>query len=294
MTFAELLEDLGVPTADENNPHQGIGWVNFDCPFCGRNSNSFHMGYNLAGGYCNCWKCGGHKTVNVLMELSGKSFRECQQILNNLDTESPISAPKIAHTGRLRIPQCVGPMQKAHYEYLDSRRHNPHEIKRLWNVGGIGIAPGLFSWRLFIPIRYQFETVSWTTRAIGKRAAPRYINASTAQESMSAKTLLYGEEYCQHTIIVCEGVFDAWRIGPGAVATLGMSFSQAQVLRISKYARRVICFDNSFDAQARAKELCRLLMSFPGETLRVNLSGKDPDTSPETEIEELRKRFLKA
>ena len=288
MTFPELLGEFGVPCAEENDSHTRPGWINFPCPFCGRGGSAFHLGFNVNSGYCNCWKCGGHKTVNVLMEVSGKPYRECKRLIDGMD---PLrSTPKIAHTGRLTLPKGLTPMQPAHRRYLTKRNHNPKEIEQLWNVQGIGIASYL-TWRLFIPIIHDGSPISWTTRTIGN-SEPRYINAKTSEEALSIKSILYGEDYCKHTIIVCEGVFDAWRIGPGATATMGVGYSQAQILRISKYPRRVVCFDNSFHAQTRAKELCRSLMCFPGETVRVNLSGDDPDTSPIEEIEELREKFL--
>jgi hypothetical protein len=121
-----------------------------------------------------------------------------------------------------------------------------------------------------------------------------YISASKEQELQPIKTLLYGEQYrtFYDTIIVTEGVFDVFNIGIGAVATFGKLITASQLLRISKFARRVICFDNEPDTQEQAKRLCYELSLFPGETLNVCLDADDPGSACKKEIKRLRQLFL--
>lgn len=187
------------------------------------------------------------------------------------------------------MPKTV-PLLPIHKEYLEKRGFNSAELKRLWRLKSIGLASKL-AWRIFIPIHFNNETVSWTTRKIGDNGA-RYISAKSTEEIVSAKTLLYGEDYIQQSLIVCEGPTDAWRIGPGAVATMGISYTKEQVSRISKYPQRVICFDSELEAQKRARKLCNDLESFPGKTLNVVLDSKDPGSASYEEIQELRAKFL--
>ena len=145
-------------------------------------------------------------------------------------------------------------------------------------------------WRLFIPFHIHGEVVSWTTRSIGQNGL-RYVSASSDQEKVNHKSILYGEDFCRHAVIVHEGPFDVWRTGPGAVATCGTGFSRSQLLRLSNYPVRVICFDNEKQAQQRATELCDLLEPFPGETIQVTLDAKDAAEASDKEINQLR-RFL--
>ena len=192
-----------------------------------------------------------------------------------------------------------GPLLKAHRNYLKRRAFDPNELQRLWGISGIkwgmGVKMGLaLSWRILIPIYYRSEVVSWTTRAISKEAKLRYISADPEEESIPHKQLLFGEQYARHSVIVHEGPFDVFTTGPGAVGTLGTSFTSAQIRRIAKYPRRAICFDSSPSAQRRADELCDLLDVFPGDTYKVELeTGSDPNECDPDEIEELRRKFLK-
>jgi DNA primase len=163
----------------------------------------------------------------------------------------------------------------------------------VWGVRGLGVA-GRLSWRLFLPIHLNTEQVSWTTRSVGEvEPGKRYLTAGVKESRMNPKALLYGEDLARHAIVVVEGPLDAMRIGPGAVATLGLKVSRAQVLRMSKYPVRVVLFDSEPQAQRTARKLCRDLEVFPGATYRVEVeSGKDPGECSQGEIDEIRKRFL--
>jgi len=193
--------------------------------------------------------------------------------------------------GKLEMPRGVAPLQYAHHNYLRGRKFKVKKLERLWEIKGIGIAAEL-SWRIFIPIFYNGTMVSWTTRSIVDKHKDRYVSASPKQESIDHKELLYGEDYCRHSVVLCEGPTDVWRIGPGAVCSFGTTYSRSQVLKLSQYPVRVICYDDEPEAQHRADELCNLLAPFDGDTFKVTLNAKDPGEALEEEIEELRQRFL--
>jgi hypothetical protein len=147
------------------------------------------------------------------------------------------------------------------------------------------------SWRIWIPITQDDRLVSWTSRAIGKTER-RWMTCPAEKEVVDHRTILYGEEYCRHAIIVVEGPPDVWKVGPGAVCPLGLGISVEQKARIAKYPVRAICFDNEPDAQKRARELANELSVLPGDTYVVCLDAADPAEASDEEIHELRKEFL--
>jgi len=289
MKFIDLLIEYRIPYKTEGHHHCRPGWIQIDCPFCGDGSHKFHMGYSLVGNYINCWQCGSHPTVNVLIELTGLSTEKCRRLLKGLEKSK---FEKRIIRGRLKIPKGVGDLQIPHARYLVRRGFLPGDIIQLWKVQGIGIASKL-SWRIFIPIIYRGETVSWTTRAISDKAnIIRYISAKSEQETIPHKELLYGEDYARHAIIIVEGPFDVWKIGPGAVATLGLGYSQAQVNKMIRYPIRAICFDSDRQAQKRANKLFNTLSVFKGDTYNVILDSKDAAEASIEELKTLRERFL--
>jgi hypothetical protein len=195
---------------------------------------------------------------------------------------------KSALRGRYAEPAGVGPLCISHKTYLRGRRLNPDKVSKFWNLRGIANAVKL-GWRLFIPITFRDEPVSWTTRTISPNVEPRYISAPPECEKISQRELLYGGDFVSHAAIVCEGPADCWAIGPGAVGLLGIGFTPAQVLKLSRIPKRLVCFDAEAAAQARAKQLCEQLAPFPGETFNAVLTAKDPGAAGRAEIRELRK-----
>lgn len=288
----EILQKNNVNFRQHGDHHHAShGWISVDCPYCSPNSNRFRLGFEIATGRTNCWVCGSKNKAHALSKVCKIPYQEAIIFCRD-STYHYISEKFERYSGTLKVPIEIEPMLPAHRNYLINRGFQSLEIERLWGVKGIGIAEKL-QWRLFIPIHNKFGTwVSWTTRSINEHAKRRYISASSDQEAVPHKSILYGAHLARQTIIIVEGPLDAWAIGPGAVATCGLSFSKAQFNEMSKYQNRVICFDSEKDAQRRARELLERLASF-GMTENVILeTGSDPASANKKEIQELRKEFL--
>lgn len=283
MKLEEILEEYSIPLAPEGHEHCTIGWVNVDCPWCSKDSQHFRLGYNSNYGTMHCWACGTHSLLDYLLEVTGERFGKCKDIISELDHRVVKSK---AIKGKLKLPSGIITLQKIHKKYLRRRGYDPKQISSLWNIKGFGPHPR-FSWRLFIPIYYKGEVVSFTTRSLSNKGV-RYLSAKKEEEAKPHRELLYGEDWVRHGIIICEGPMDVWKIGPGAVATFGMGFRRAQVEKMSKYSIRVICYDSLPDAQAKAEQLGELLEPFPGKTLIAKLKAKDPGEAQESELLELR------
>jgi len=289
MKFEDILKELNIPYKIEGHHHCTQNFIQIDCPYCGHDSQKWHMGYSIEDNYVNCWQCGHHNLITTLIEITGKRFYEIKKLLDGLDADY-IKREK--PTGKLIIPSGIKHLSSVHKKYLHSRGFNWRKVERIWQIKGIGIAPKL-QWRIFIPIIYHSEIVSWTTRSISKReSVTRYISASEQEESMPHHELLYGEDFARGAVIVTEGVFDVWKIGIGAVCTFSTGYSQKQIERIVKYPTRAICFDSEPEAQRRAKRLADDLSVFPGDTYNIILDSKDPAEESRENIKQLRKEIL--
>lgn len=289
MKFEHLLRELKIPYRTEGDHHCRPGWINLTCPYCGKGSGKFHLGYCIAGGFLNCWKCGKHRLADTISALTGFNLKKSIDLSKTLQKEG---GGNTTYSGSLTLPRGLSCLLPCHRKYLKKRGFRPDHIERLWGIQGLGLVSMRLSWRIFIPIFHQGEMVSWTTRSVCD-AGLRYISASAQQESVPHKSLLYGEDYCfKDTVIIHEGPTDVWATGPGAVATLGTGFTRQQLLRMSRFHTKVVCFDNEPTAQRRAQQLCDLLEPLPGEVINVRLCGKDAASSSAEEIAELRSRFL--
>jgi len=185
------------------------------------------------------------------------------------------------------MPPGVEALQRPHKRYLRQRGFDPDELECLWGVQGIGMSSKC-GWSIWIPIHQGGEVVSWTTRTIGK-AEPKYNGAGLDEEQINKKTILYGADYVGVSVIVVEGPTDVWAVGPGAVATLGLQYTKQQMLALSRYAHRTICFDSGHLAQKQARRLASELQAFPGQTDVVELeTGDDPAEADPEEVDVLR------
>lgn len=285
MTLQEILEELNLEFVEGGEHHHSRpGWINLDCPWCGRGSGKFHLGYNEEKGFFSCWKCGGHHPISVLTKI-GLDYQAALEFFQG----RTIAGSEIDRTRRgLKEPAGRGPLKKPHREYLRGRGFDPDQIAELWQVEGIGLHSRL-AWRLYIPIILDGQRVSWTTRAIGERVAQRYVAASAQEEAIPSKSLIYGQDYCLHAIVAVEGPTDAWRIGPGAGALMGTAFTSAQVRKLAKFSNRFLIFDNSSEAQARARKLAESLSCFPGTTEVLQIDAKDPGAATPREVALVRK-----
>lgn len=295
MLFQEILRKHNVPFQTDGR-YARSGWVQFHCPYCrgGLDANKPYMGYNTNGGYVNCWRCGRHKLAETIALLTRGTTAAARALIDKLEKRPGIKRTAV---GRLTMPVGVAPLEAGHRKYLAARGFDPDALVRLWGVAGLGPFVPRLKWRVFIPIYYGGDVVSWTTRAIGDQVTLRYQSASPTEEILDHKGLLYGEDYCRDTILVHEGPTDPWAVGPGATCTFGTSYSPAQINRIARYPRRVVCFDNEPDAQRRARALCAQLALFAGETDNVILDAKDPaeamlTAAGQQELNELRKAYL--
>lgn len=286
MTIQEILDAAGIEYAESGHHHCRPGWVQLRvCPFC--SSPHYHLGWNLALGYANCWKCGGHSKWALLKQL-GLPRDLASDLVSATHIPAHVLSRERSQLSAV-VPQGIGPLSPPHIDYLRERGFfNVKDLVRVWGLRGIGVAARL-GWRIWIPIVHEGRTVSWTTRAIGERVAQRYISASAEEEVVNHKELLYGGDYCQHSAVVVEGPVDAWAVGPGAVALFGTSFTAAQVKRLIRIPRRIVCFDSSSDAQRKAEDLASQLACFPGVTENILIDAKDPGEASPGEIRAIRR-----
>lgn len=236
-----------------------------------------------------CWSCGGHSLYSILVELFDGDRKRAWDVTQNLAPGTLRGTPKQqTPRGRLKLPKGLEELGEPHRRYLRRRGFDPDRVARTWGLKALGLT-GRYAWRIWIPVHQRAAVVSWTTRAISDEASPKYLTAPPDCEKLPIKSLLYGDDLASSHAIVVEGPADAWRIGPGAVATLGVNVSNAQIKRISQFAVRAICFDNEPNAQRRAKALAHQLSLMPGVTYTLELDSDDPGNATEKEIRSVRR-----
>lgn len=282
MNIVEFLQANRIQYREHGQHHHTrLGWVQVDCPWCGGAPGSFHMGLAVSRPVASCWRCGSRSISQTMRMLaSGASFADVKYT----------HARQVKRSGTYNPPPTIE-LTALHKGYLLHRGLDCDIIEQFWKVRACGAGAGNKAGRLFIPIMLQGDPVSFTTRAIHDNGL-RYISAAETEEAVPHKDLLYGEEHCAQTVVVVEGPLDVWAGGPGFACTFGTAFTPSQLLRISRYPRKILCYDAGGDtAGAVAVEgLAAALAVMPGTTEIVRLqTGKDTAAADYEEILELRR-----
>jgi hypothetical protein len=279
--------NINIPDRTENTQE---GWINIQCPLCNDRSN--HGGFNIASAYYYCWKCGWHSLTEVIQELINFTKYETKNIIEEYTTYRKEESKQKRHAAKLRFPPETCLMQKHHKKYLEKRGFDADRLEKEWNLMATGIV-GEYSHRILAPILYRNRTVSYQARDITGQSKIKYKACAEKNEIIHHKHIAYGIDKVRDGVaIIVEGIADVWRIGPGAVALFGTSFTTQQINFLVNHLQRAhILFDfGEKEAHAKAQVLGNALSPFMEvEILDIRGRYKDPAELPKKEIEYLRK-----
>lgn len=264
MDFVKLFKDYNI----EYSTRVNRGWVNVKCPHC--DDHSFNCGFNPAGDYVHCWRCGGHNiryTLSILLRISQSKLDEileCYKGRTGLLYE--LNGKKIPQAKHLELPNDTFTL--AERKYLKARNFSPRFLHEKYGVVGGGIA-GDWKYRIIIPLYLGGRLVSWTGRSIFDKEKikqlkiPRYKNLSIEKSVINPKHALFNlDNSNSDTVILTEGAFDVMRLGDDCVCSFGTELTQEQVKVIaSKYKKVFVMFDNEEEAQKKARKFGMQLSS---------------------------------
>ena len=307
MDITQLYQDFSVDFVTEGHKHSRPGWANTECPWCTGNPG-YHLGYDLSGDYYYCWRCGWHPVLPTVAKLLNQSEREAQGIIRQYGLylqQRTVKKPivKVEH----RLPSNVEPLGARHRGYLEKRGFDSYKIEREWNITGTGPISLLdkinFRFRLIIPIIWDNQQVSFTSRDVTDKSELRYITCPKDREIIEHKHILYGiQENWKSTGICCEGPSDCWRMGTSSFACFGIKYTNEQLRKIAKNFKRVaVFFDTDPQADIQAKKLVADLRFRGVDAFQViwkgglleAMQGTDPGSLKQEDADYIVKQIIK-
>jgi DNA primase len=270
------------------------GWINIQCPFC--TDNSAHLGINLDNGTANCWNCGKKPLKDVLKALLGVTPYQAIGIIKKYSKNisksrlKPISEDSITQVREVIFPIGTDKLEKMHCDYLEERNFDPKQLEKDWKILGTSCI-GNYKFRIVIPIYFEGRLISYQARDITEEAILRYKACSKTDEIIHHKNILYGiDNVLTDRAIVCEGIFDVWRLGYGAIATFGIAYTARQVLLlVSRFKKIFVLFDSESQAQKQADKLASELVGFGKDVEILDIGEGDPGELSEVEAKEIMK-----
>jgi hypothetical protein len=280
------LQSRNIPYASSGD-NVSSGWIGINCLFCIDHSD--HLGINLHTKAFNCYKCGetgsALKLVKAVEGISStaEAFRVMEQFVGGA------FVPRERHyQSKVIFP--IGSSKNfpmMHSEFLRGRGYDPKEVIKKYDLLACGPI-GQFKHRIIIPIFANKRIQSFVGRDVTRKSSSPYVNSSENVSVKDAKHCLYNiDNVLGSAVIVVEGIFDAWRIGDGAVATFGTRYTHEQLLLLRGMKRVFIMFDS--DAIPLAYKMAHDLSSLVKNIEVLELDEGDPDKMSESEVKSLRK-----
>ena len=275
MNFVKLFNDYNV----EYDTRVNKGWTNVTCPFC--DDKTFNGGFNNAGDYYHCWKCGGHNFKQALARTVNIPFNEVDILIEQYAGRNSVLNTlnkKQAKATKLTLP--TDTFTPAERKYLKERNFSPKLLHEKYKIVGGGIT-GSWKYRIIIPLVLNGKIVSWTARTIlskqqqQKLKIPRYKNLSIKQSVVDPKSILYNLDHCEDKIaVLTEGAFEVIRMGDGFSCSFGTELTQSQISMIKQRFEKVfIMFDNEEEAQTKARKFGLQIASIGVEVELVDCYG---------------------
>lgn len=217
--------------------------VNINCPWCGKDDPSHHLGIALDWSAWGCWRNSKHRgrsPYTLVCKLLGISRNEARALLgvarsNLLDEDDFIS----------KIHRLNGAIQRVDPRQNKAKVVNlefPKSFKRLDGVNipvrfvnfleSRGYSEKSFNWltrafdvrycdygannnRIIFPIYKQGKLCSWIARSIYKKSKLKYLALSDDRSVTSVDDLIWPFDYVNKegkVLIINEGLFDSLRI----------------------------------------------------------------------------------
>lgn len=288
--FKRFCDDFGVRYSS-GSKNASPGWIQTQCAFC--DDRSDHLGYNTYGGFLSCWRCGFHSNLQFVQAVTGTNWNAAKLVLQSyLTGHFKRETLAVKHVTATHIDLNFAlPLSENQRMYLAQRNFDPAQLVETWHLRGTG-PTGDYKHRIIIPITYNNKLVSYQGRDFTGKAHLRYKACKKEKEVIHHKHLLYGLDQCEQSqCIVVEGVTDAWRFGPGAVATFGVKYTKEQMFLLAENFQRVfIMYDEGTEAQVMAERLGNGLVMLGVQTDRCVIKG-DPGSLPQ-EVADTYKREL--
>lgn len=289
----KFLHDYNIPYSTSGTKHNRRGWVQIGCPFCAGGVGT-HLGIKLPGAFASCWRCKGKSIPNTIQALLGISWPETRAILSKYETNKKIQQTQKKKIKlidkKVKFPMGTTDLTPRHDAYLESRRFDPEYLEKVFDLQGTG-PTGEYKHRIIAPIVLQDTLVSYQGRDITDKSKIKYKACANEDEALPHKHTLYGADLARlERVVIVEGITDVWRLGPGAVATLGTSFTPAQIKMLCKnWEKAFVLFDPEPTAQKIGNDLGEALGSTGMNVEILSLEGCDPGDMEECDASALMK-----
>lgn len=242
MNVLQILERYHIEYV-ERGPNVAKGNVNIQCPWCGAEDHSHHMGINLQRGYWGCWRSKQHRgraLYKLVSKLTGLSYQDARRVtgegqrravqLGDMERaveglQMPLGTPEgVSDAPNLRFSAGMRPLAKSQYRsaqrflaYLQrDRRFAKCDVHKVCKRYGLRYClSGDYADRLIIPVYEHGKLMTYLGRSIYQNATLRYRALDKDKSVKQVKDCIYGYDRALKggkTLVIVEGALDAMKV----------------------------------------------------------------------------------
>jgi len=265
--------------------------VNVQCPFCSDQSN--HCGIFEDTLVFHCWRCSATGPfVRLFQQLTNLTSAECERILDSSDVN-------FKQSSREQIDQLLNKEQVAEVEDSQNLEIALPEYSELITSKTRSILldnylkrrdisfntilehncyiceVGRYMHRMIIPIYYNEKLVCYQAADLTGKADIKY----DIPKQVDINTYLYGIDDISTSMILVEGILDAWRLEEFACATFGTHITDEQknLIEDKHLDTLIFCWDS--DAYWKAKKQAKYFEPFINNIKVIEFpKNEDPDS----------------
>lgn len=294
-SLTDLFDEYGIDwvTGDHENLSRKCA-IGIDCPYC--DDHNKHLGIFKEMRGFSCFRCkSGGTLYSLCKELMGLSFSDFELLLLETRMNEKSVSERIKEQLGLKQPQkeqlnqsiiklppnalknkLIGKLaQRIMKKYLQGRP-NPIRYSVAQKYNAYPCFKGKYKNRLIIPVYNELNKLAFfQARSMKKNSSLKYLNPV-----VDVKKLLYGlNQFKGDTAIICEGVFDCWRVGNKALGAFGTGLSSQQVELLKRLGVNHLIFAWDADAYQVGKK-CAEIWHPLFDTIKVikHPFGEDPDS----------------
>jgi hypothetical protein len=279
MDWIQFLDDYHIPYVTRG-PNTKRGEISVQCPFCGDDDPSEHLGINPDTGSWGCLRNSQHRgtwSVRLIAALAQCSTVQAKALAKQYNTPDPSNFDTLFDDfPPEEKKEEILPPEKLPDEFHVITKGVKSHAKYWWYLYGRGFKDvrtlvetnslrccnsGPWKDRIIIPVYFNKKLVGWTARALGDVVnAPRYMESSKLIKKVVYLPKEYYDDWTVKNLFITEGPFDAMKLEYhlwrecDSTCTFGTSFTVEQVciLRdwVKAYNRTVILFDKDAVGQA--------------------------------------------
>ena len=259
------LQRLGI----EARLSSGGRRLRLNCPFCSIANklpdNKLHLYVSLYQNFALCYRCGWRGSKHAVEDVLGVQLPYLSSDIAPDVRLRPLATnqynpPSITLPPHLELIDNPGIATNGARSYLNQRGITDADIKR-YRIS-IGVKGGRHNGRIIIPITYRGRTISFVSREFIFASKQRYMMPNADEIPDPTIPVVWNLDCNQPNVVLCEGILDAIKVGDYAIATLGSTPSEKQVMLIAQHFDEVTILYDADVARPSLVELAeRLLLS---------------------------------